>query len=158
MKSPPASPTEEEVHAAVDAAIASLCASAQHLLDADASERSLSHRLAVHLIPRFEHYEIDCEYNRDRFSVKKLMLSERGVKDDELDAVTVFPDIIVHKRGSQDQNLLVLEMKKASSSVDHAYDIEKLSAFKTELGYRFAVHVVIGFRRNGNFMREVNWR
>ena len=125
MKSPPASPTEEEVHAAVDAAIDLLCASDQHLLDADASERSLSHRLAVHLIPKFQHYEIDCEYNRDGFSVKKLMLSERGVKDDELDAVTVFPDIIVHKRQTR-ANLLVIEAKKIGAKVDA--DDETLAA------------------------------
>jgi hypothetical protein len=158
MKSPPVLPTENEVHAAVDAAIKTLCANDQHLLRVDASERSLSHRLAVHLTPKFSNYEIDCEYNRDGFDVKKLSLSERGVKDDELDAVTVFPDIIVHKRGSQDQNLLVIEMKKASSSVDHKYDIEKLSAFKNQLKYCFAVHVVIGFRKDGQFTREINWQ
>ena len=151
-------PSEAEVHAAVQTAIESLSANDKHLLEADASERSLSHMLAVYLVSSFPDFHVDCEYNRDGFNVKKLMLSERCVKDDELEAVTVFPDIIIHKRGSQDQNLLVLEMKKASSSVDHAYDIAKLSAFKTELKYLFAVHVVIGFRKNGQFVREVKWQ
>jgi hypothetical protein len=152
------SSSEAEVHAAVEAAIDALCADDRHLLDADASERSMSHRLAVHLISRFPSYEVDCEYNRDGFNVKKLMLSERVAQDDALDAVTVFPDIIVHKRDRQDQNLLVLEMKNASSPVDHDYDIEKLRAFKIELKYRYAAHVVVGYRKNGQFTREVKWQ
>lgn len=151
-------PTEDEVHSAVSAAIATLCTGDRHLLDANVSERSMSHMLAVHLISRFPGYEIDCEYNRDGFDVKKLMLSGRSVTDDQLDAVTVFPDIIVHKRGRQDQNLLVLEMKKASSAVNHDYDIEKLNAFKSELKYRFAAHVVIGLLKSGELIQEVKWQ
>lgn len=154
----PVTPIKEEVYAAVEAAIERLCTDDQHLLAADVSERSLSHRLAVHLIHGFPNHDIDCEYNRDGFNVKKLMLNERDVKDDELDAVTVFPDIIVHTRGSQDQNLLVIEMKKASSSVSHEYDIKKLNAFKTELKYHFAAHVVLGFCKNGQLVREVKWQ
>ena len=91
-------PTEAEVHTALNQAIEKLLEMDHHLLDADASERSLSHRLAVHMIDRFPDYEIDCEYNRDGFDVKKLTLAGRDVYDTELDAVTVFPDIIVHKR------------------------------------------------------------
>jgi hypothetical protein len=151
-------PTEDEIRSAVSAAIAALCADDRHLLDANASERSMSHMLAVHLISRFPGYEIDCEYNRDGFDVKKLMLSDRSVTVDQLDAVTVFPDIIVHKRGRQDQNLLVLEMKKASSAVAHDHDMEKLSAFKSELKYRFAALVVIGLLKSGQLIQEVKWQ
>lgn len=158
MQHPLTPPTEAEVYSAVSAAIATLCADDKHLLEANASERSMSHMLAVHLISKFPGYEIDCEYNRDGFDVKKLMLSDRNVTDDQLDAVTVFPDIIVHKRGRQDQNLLVLEMKKASSSVNHEYDIEKLNAFKNELNYRFAAHVVVGILKSGELIQEVNWQ
>lgn len=151
-------PTEAEVHAALNEAIEQLLVIDHHLLDANASERSLSHRLAIHLIDQFPDYEIDCEYNRDGFDVKKLTLAERDFKDDELDAVTVFPDIIVHKRGHQNNNLLVIEIKKASSSVSHDYDIEKLKAFKAELNYTFAAHVIIGFLKNGQLIKDVNWQ
>lgn len=151
-------PTEAEVHTALNQAIEKLLEMDHHLLDADASERSLSHRLAVHMIDRFPDYEIDCEYNRDGFDVKKLTLAGRDVYDTELDAVTVFPDIIVHKRGSQNNNLLVIEIKKASSLVSPDYDIEKLNAFKTELNYIFAAHVRIGYLKNGLLIRDVDWQ
>ena len=151
-------PTEAEVHAALKGAIEQLIIIDHHLLDADTSERSLSHRLAIHMIDRFLDYEIDCEYNRDGFDVKKLSLSSRRVHDDQLDAVTVFPDIIVHKRGHRNNNLLVIEIKKASSLVSHNYDLEKLKAFKVELNYTFAAHVVIGFLKNGKLINDVKWQ
>lgn len=150
--------TEATVHAALNEAIELLFKIDHYLLDADASERSLSHRLAVHMIDRFPNYDIDCEYNRDGFDVKKLTLSARNVSDNDVDAVTVFPDIIVHKRGDQNNNLLVIEIKKASSLVSHDYDIEKLQAFKDELNYTFAAHVVVGFLKNGQLIKDVKWQ
>ena len=81
----------------------------------------------------------------------------RTAKDDDLDAVTIFPDIIVHKRGTNDQNLLVVEVKKASSAISSKYDFEKLRAFKAELRYAFAAHVTIGYTRDGKFTRKVAW-
>jgi hypothetical protein len=154
----PALPTEAEVTAALEAAIGALCNNDHHLLDVNASERSLTHRLAVHLMASFPAFDIDCEYNRDGFNVKKLNLAERPVKDDELEAVTVFPDIIVHERGRQDRNLLVVEVKKVSSPVDHSYDLQKLAAFKSGLKYHFAAHVVLGLRKDGQLAKEVNWQ
>jgi hypothetical protein len=159
-KEPVQDPPEEAVRAAVRDSLADLIAVDQHLLDADCSERSVTHQLAVHLSRRFPDYNVDCEYNRDGFDVKRLQLSEREVHvgDDALDAVTVFPDVVVHIRGTNDANLLVVEVKKASSTVDHAYDIEKLSAFKAQLHYRYAVHIVIGYRRDGRLVNQQEWQ
>ncbi|CAM8826321.1 hypothetical protein [Burkholderia pseudomallei] len=138
-------------------ALDSLCVADRHLLCVNASERSISHRLAVHLASQFPDFDVDCEYNRDGFDVKRLALTEREVRDDDVDAVTVFPDIVVHKRGSNESNLLVVEMKKGSSNVSPRYDLEKLDAFRRELGYRYSVHCTIGYARDGSFVRQVVW-
>lgn len=138
-------------------ALDSLCAVDHHLLHVDASERSISHRLAMHLASRFPDFDVDCEYNRDGFDVKRLAFSEREVRDDDVDAVTVFPDIVVHKRGHNKSNLLVVEMKKGSSNVSPCYDLAKLDAFRRELGYRYSVHCTIGYRRDGSFVRRIVW-
>ena len=59
----------------------------------------------------------------------------------DTEAITVFPDIIVHKRGT-DENLLVIEMKKTTSKkTDTTYDLGKLKAFKSQLGYQFAIFI-----------------
>ncbi|HWI81566.1 hypothetical protein [Ramlibacter sp.] len=149
---------EKAVVAALERATQDVCEHDWHLLHADASERSLTHRLAVHLAGHFPGYHVDCEYNRDGFDVKRLALHERvGIDDDSLDAVTVFPDVIVHVRGRPDRNLLVVEVKKASSRVSDAYDFLKLQAFKRDLGYAYAAHLRIGFGDEGELVARLQW-
>lgn len=138
-------------------ALAAFHAAEMHLLRADASERSMTHRLALHLTPLFPDFDVDCEYNRDGFDVKRLALHERPVQDDDTEAVTVFPDIVVHRRGDNDANLLVIEVKKARSAVNAEYDMLKLQAFKRDLKYRYAVHLTLGLDCNGTPVTQVTW-
>lgn len=128
-----------------------------HLLRTDASERSMTHRLALHLTPLFPAFDVDCEYNRDGFDVKRLALHEREAKDDDTEAVTVFPDIVVHRRGDNEANLLVIEVKKARSAVNAEYDMLKLQAFKRDLKYRHTVHLTLGLDGNGTPVTQVTW-
>ncbi|UEP40329.1 hypothetical protein [Burkholderia sp. B21-005] len=140
-----------------ESAVDSLCAVDHYLLRVDANERSISHRLAVHLASQFPDFDVDCEYNRDGFDVKRLALSQREVRDDDVEAVTVFPDIVVHKRGSNESNLLVVEIKKISSNVGSSYDLKKLEAFRRQLGYRHSAHCTIGYNRCGKLIRRILW-
>ena len=149
--------SEIECKRQFESAIDSLCELDHYLLRVDASERSISHRLAMHLTSRFPNFDVDCEYNRAGFDVKRLKLRERTPRDDELEAVTVFPDIVVHKRGNNESNLLVVEMKKSSSNVSSDYDFEKLRAFVRELGYKYSVHCTIGYDRSGALIRDIVW-
>ncbi|MFD0912706.1 hypothetical protein [Methylophilus luteus] len=151
-------PPLSDVKNALEMAISRLLQKDHHLLAANASERSLTHWLAIHLMPFFKNYEVDCEYNRDGFDVKKLMLNERPVVDTQLEAVTVFPDIIVHRRGSNNYNLLVVEVKKSKSAEGSGYDLMKLKAFKEELNYTYAAHVILGEQSPGKLIYEINWQ
>ena len=153
----PARLTKTEVKAALKNAIDTFVENDRHLLAADASERSMSHRIAVYLAQEIRGYEVDCEYNRDGFDIKRLQLGNRPTSDDDAEAVTVFPDIIVHCRGTNEYNLLVVEMKKASASGGCAYDHAKLQAFRAELNYTWAAHLVIGFDQSGVLQRKVEW-
>ncbi len=150
--------THQQISACLDRALDRLFALDTHLLNVDASERSISHCLAVHLISEFPEYNVDCEYNRDGFDVKRLALPERhSINDDDVEAVTVFPDIIVHERGTNRRNLLAIEMKKGSSTIRPDYDFQKLRAFAQELGYAHTVHVTLGKRATGEDIRTVEW-
>jgi hypothetical protein len=65
----------------------------KHLLAADANERSMSHRIAVYLEQEMPGYDVDREYNRDGFDVKRLDLAQRLTSSDNDEAVTrVYPD------------------------------------------------------------------
>lgn len=108
----------------------------------DINERSISHRLACYLETFFPGWNVDCEYNRNHDNPKRLKIRRRKISSDDTQATTVFPDIIVHRRGT-DENLLVIEMKKTTSQESDKYDFGKLQAFKSQLGYQFAVFVKV---------------
>jgi len=116
--------TPEVVYETIRGALARLFTEDLWLLEDDVNERSISHRLAIHLEQEIKDrgeawggLHVDCEYNRDvgnpkhPFS-KKLNLPERyDVSNEDTHATTVFPDIIVHQRRST-INCLVIEIKK----------------------------------------------
>ncbi|RWM45559.1 hypothetical protein [Mesorhizobium sp.] len=66
------------------------------LLEVGINERSLTHKLAVHLQPLFTEWHVDCEYNRRGTHVKSLSRPLPEAPDDT-EAFTIFPDIIVHR-------------------------------------------------------------
>lgn len=141
----------------INEAIDELIKNDSELLELNVSERALSFKLA-HYISLANSIVfpivVDCEYNRHFADPKRLTLRRRQPLDDELVATTVFPDIIVHKRNSDDHNYLVIEIKKPGGDID--YDKLKLNAFINELGYKNAAHLILGMGNNG-IIREISW-
>jgi len=124
-----------------------------HLLEENVNERSLTHLLAKYLEPFYPEYNIDCEYNRDVSSTSKNNKKQieviqhivgKQVKTDSLEGKSVYPDIIIHRRGTND-NYLVMEAKKSSSSdKERDKDKKKLEKYKyLGLGYKNAFFVDI---------------
>ncbi len=150
--------TREEAAALVNSAIDQLVLNDSALLDLDVTERSLSYRLA-HYMALSEAIRppltVDCEYNRHFGDPKRLRLPPRNALDREIRATTVFPDILVHERNTNANNLVVLELKKPGEDI--AYDELKLRAFREELGYLHTAHVILGRVANGTIIREVTW-
>jgi len=128
-------PPPEDVKRRVIAAICALYRHDRELLDVDANERSITHKLAEHLQREFPGWHVDCEYNR------------RGREPKRLEAKTVFPDIIVHRRGNR-KNLLVMEVKKDSGR-DDSGDVEKLKQFTKDPKYRYEYGLLLKLRHEG---------
>jgi len=112
-----------------------------HLLRHNAAERAISHRLAVYLEPHFAGFHVDCEYNRSGRRPKEL-LGLRG-KAASGEGSRVLPDIVVHRRGANSNNLLIIEMKKSASKAADECDMAKLRAYQCEFDYQYAVFVKI---------------
>lgn len=124
-------------------AIAQLCDKERFLLVNDVNERSISHKLAGHLQAEFRNWHVDCEYNRNVHSVdaiKRLRFKLPKPSADDTEARTVYPDIVVHRRGT-DKNLLAVEIKKSTSSIDRNHDLEKLELFIDQLGYAYGAFI-----------------
>ena len=79
------------------------------LLITRTSERSITAKVMQYMSYIFNEYDVDAEYNLD-FS--KPQVQSKRIKD-EINSKSrlIVPDIIVHKRGSTEYNLLALEYK-----------------------------------------------
>lgn len=146
-----------------------------HLLENDVHERSISHMLACHMMPYFDQLNVDCEYDSNveadkgkkyiyllQEKIEELgLLRDNEFSEEEILQRFVYPDIIVHRRGDNENNLLILEMKKSSSKKDFEYDREKLRRFtspdyENELNYAWGAFVHIGVRKEtGDY--DIEW-
>lgn len=138
--------TQEDIGSRLQCALQRLVTNDKKLFLLDVNERSFTHKLAEYLALEFPGWDVDCEYNRDGSVPKRLVryLSDPLTVDDT-DAQTVFPDIIVHKRGTK-KNLLVIEAKKDTNKAGVEWDREKLKAFKHDpdgYKYKFAALVTL---------------
>lgn len=95
-----------------------LYANDKYLIIRRVSERDIVHRFA-HYFENYmqdtdiESYNVDCEYNRNGYEIKQV------------NGKYVYPDFIVHKRGNNENNLLIIEFKTWWNS-DNGADINKI--------------------------------
>jgi len=107
-----------------------------HLFREDLSERTLCGALMLHIRDlmkkdmAFDGYHVDVEYNRNEGDIKTLSNSN------------IFCDLIVHRCGEQD-NLIALEMKKATnSSKSKGSDLKRLEELTSEQnGYKYVLGI-----------------
>ena len=99
-----------------------LYANDKDLLERKVAERDITHRFAV-----------DCEYNRDGYGIKQV------------NGNYVYPDFILHKRGCNDNNILIIEFKTWWNSENNA-DIDKIKWMmnpQLRYGYKFGCSIVL---------------
>lgn len=157
----PLAPSDEELKGLLADAVEALFDKDSHLIKFEVSERAITHRLALHLTypepsndrsTNLSGWDIDCEYNRDGIEKKRLsgLVAERAKKPrGESKGSLVYPDIIVHKRGTE-SNLLVVEVKNDEDE-KHRRDHDKLRAYINDIDYLCGLFINLRplFRRFG---------
>lgn len=114
----------------VDIAVDMLRVNDNYLLKNDVNERSITHKLAMYLDQTFgKEYDVDCEYNRNIDDSRNRKMIDIIISELESTTQSVYPDIIVHKRGRNDSNLLVVEVKKSTNRDNGDFDIKKLECY-----------------------------
>ena len=132
----------EEVRERVSAALAQFTDTDRFLLEHDLNERCIASRVALYLQAIFPEYYVDVEYNRVGRPPKRLQLPDEcaNYRNKQGDTLAV-PDVIVHRRGPEGPNLLVLEFKKTSNPDAFGCDRKRIFAFRDQLGYRYGALV-----------------
>lgn len=138
-----------EIDNRVDLAIDQLYEYDSYLLENNLHERTIVHRLAIYLEQQFPGWNVDCEYNNNCGDIKKVKAIKTcyntKVKSDKYASTQrVYPDIIVHHRGYNTKNLLVIEVKK--NDEENECDKLKLQHYKDDLGYQNALFLSIPTR------------
>ena len=115
------------------------------LFEHDLGERTLTHRLAVHLENQFSGWKVDCDY--DRLGERTLRLPRGSIvsTDDHL-AKSIYPDIVVHQREIP-KNLLAVEVRKATNHQPPEHDQHKLRALTDPhlwFAYAIGLYLVLG--------------
>lgn len=109
--------------------------------DNHVSERGIVFRFGIYLDQIckkkkfFDSYNIDTEYNRNFNGPKYLPNSPNGS----------FPDLIIHKRGSNEFNLLIVEFKTWWDN-NNKTDIKKIEEFMDpngKYGYKLGLSVIL---------------
>lgn len=127
------------VRGRLQAALDRLVREDEYLLVNNLGERCIASRLAMYLQHEFPEHNVDAEYNRDADAPKRLGLPDectmsRGKHGERL----VAPDVIVHRRGPDGPNILVLEIKKTANPVARDCDSARIRAFRDQYEYQFA--------------------
>jgi hypothetical protein len=129
----------------VATALAVFYAHETFLFEKDLGERTLTHRLGVHLEKQFPGWSVDCDY--DRLGERTLRLPHGTiVSTDDHFAKSVYPDIVVHQREIPN-NLLAIEVRKASNHQPPEHDRHKLRALTDPnlwFAYWIGVYLVLG--------------
>lgn len=131
-------PDQVDIKVKIEEALKKLYQNDYSLIKRKCSERSIVFRLGLYLANSLADYgfDVDCEYNKNGNRPKTLWGRRFN-----------YPDIIVHKRESNENNLLIVEVKTPNDtqSVHFQNDADKLIAFTREdpYLYRLGVHVYI---------------
>jgi hypothetical protein len=139
---------------ALESCIEQLLTNDAFLLTGGVHEQTITGRLVVYLQPHFPHHSVDPEYNRHGVKVKSARLFG-GVK-------LVKPDVVVHRRNTDDHNLLVIELKVIGRGTaedrEHAYDKLSTLVHGEVFRYRYGVFVEVGLDGDGTpCVAEIRW-
>jgi hypothetical protein len=157
----------------IEEAIQQLMLDDVQLLKNDINERTIAHQLAIYLKPMFQGFDVDCEYNGNIDAIKKrkyiLILNHEAkqlgkLKKNEINkeiiSRNVYPDIIIHKRSTNDHNLLIIEIKKSSNNDNGDYDRLKLRTYTSnndENTFPYPFGLFLYFETGANPDYDVEW-
>ncbi|MGA9112016.1 MAG: hypothetical protein WB290_17170 [Smithella sp.] len=167
--------TRDRIEQIIHECLKELLKKDSNLLKNDVSERTITHKLAEYLQDRIPNLNVDCEYNRNYElgeRVEKILYVlniERKEKirsglleEDDLLAISTYPDIIVHRRMTNAKNLLVIEVKKKNSRVSRDHDFKKLRAFTDSSNrnlyhYKYGVFILLDTGTRKLEKPELTW-
>ena len=154
---------EKSIHEMIDTVLDVLYSKDKYLIEIEmpetdlvehVGERAIVFRFGIYLQKElnqsiFKEYNLDCEYNRNGTDGKKLPSFINGV----------YPDMIIHKRGSNDKNQTIIEFKGWWNQ-NQDTDISKIIEFVDQNGeykYKEGYTILLAQNRNDVEVKRYAW-
>jgi len=132
------------------------------ILQRGLNEEIISNALTHYLKPLFPGYDVNAEYNGDiqnEGDRKKIIVDRRRIleikkKSNKNNIYKVRPDIIIHKPETNDDNLVIFEVKKDNHEpIGKEYDLIKLehmtiNYLENHYNYKLGVAIIFGTLNN----------
>jgi hypothetical protein len=101
-------------------------------------EVTISCKLAQYLFVEFKKFDVDCEYNKHIDQEKYNSELNQNIR----------PDIIIHKRGTDEDNLVYIEIKTDHNRELRTFDYEKIKSMTKQDGeYKYSLGLFVDFNR-----------
>ncbi len=152
--------TLEEAKSLIDYALSEFYKNDKQLVDYQSIKKSVAENCMVFRIgwylldkirndPRYAGISLDCQYNRNFECTKGLFLENENGRREKIK--NTIPDLLLHKRRANAENLMVLEFKKGKPTQEQmAVDAEKLCYYTSqdrEYRYSFGFSIWL-YKRN----------
>lgn len=131
---------KEKLEKAVERACKNLYRRDKSLLNRNVNERAILFRFGIYLQrimsrdDKLKSYDLDNEYNRNIYEVKKTENYPNGR----------YPDFIIHKRERNDANLFIIEFKKENTdSEDDLKKIDDFMSLNSVYKYKYGMYIVL---------------
>lgn len=110
-------------------------------------ERPIMFRIAHYMATKVEREDVtvDCDYNRHGDDFKTFPIP-RKIENGLPEQARFFPDIVLHNRRVDTQNILVCEIKRASDGRSHDVDHSRLTMLTDQTGgfrYRLGAFIEV---------------
>ncbi len=142
-------PTREDVQVFLKKALIKLYYDHSYIIQNNASERAITHHFANIITTFFDGYCADVEYNRRGIEKKYFGKGQKGRR--------VYPDIIIHQRKPNEDNLLAIEVSKWNKPKQKIQkDKERMKEYVRYLKYEMAACVLLP-KELPNPPDEIKW-
>lgn len=135
-----------ELKSLIDEALKKLYNNDPELIECAVNERSIVFRFGLYFAEllsnsSFKGYHLDCEYNRNLGKPKRTKNFPTGV----------IPDVLLHRRNANDENILVLEFKGYWNKSDRNNDHNKIIDFTNQAEdniYKYGIGGVVEIEKD----------
>lgn len=116
----------------------------KYLLENNSSERNLVFHFSRYFLKNIENnekykdYNVECEYGNNHKFKKTISINNKIHQ--------IYPDFILHKRGSNDHNLLAIEFKKNNSN-NKKDEIKLISLTDNNYEYKYKLGLFINLKK-----------